>query len=384
MNRRNLIVAVAMAACFAAVGAHAQTPAQEVVIGVTLSSTGPAASLGIPERQVIALLPKTLGGRSVRYVVLDDATDPSAASRNARKLVDEEKVDAIIGSSTVPTSLAVAAVAAESKTPAIGLAPFVAKTDLLSWSFSLPQSVGVMAAALLEDMRARGVKTLGFVGFNDSYGEAWLKDLQGRVETYGVSLVAAERFARTDQAVAGQTLKMLAAKPDAVIVVGSGTPSVLPMTSLRERSYKGTIYQTHGAANNDVLRIAGKSAEGAIFPAGMLLVAEQLPDDNPSKAAALSFVQLYEGKYGARTRDLFAAYAYDAYLLLDKAVAGVAKSAKPGTPQFRQSLRDAIEGARDVPGSHGIISVNVDDHSAYDARGRVVVTVKGGNWTLVK
>lgn len=383
MNKRSFIGAVLAVALASAAGASG-AQAQEVVVGVTLSATGPAASLGIPERQAIAILPKTLGGLPVRYVVLDDATDPSGASRNARKLITEEKADVLIGSSTVPTSLAVAAVAAESKIPAIGLAPFVAKLDQLPYSFSLPQSVGVMASALIEDMQKRGVKTLGFIGFNDSYGESWIRDLQARLPQAGINLVAAERYVRTDQSVTGQILKLQSASPQAVIVVGSGTPSVLPMATLRERGYKGLIYQTHGAANNDVLRVAGKAAEGAIFPAGMLLVAEQLPDNHPSKGPAMAFINQYEGKYGAGTRDLFAAYAYDAHLLLDKAVAQAIKTAKPGTQKFREELRNAIEGTRDVAGSHGTISINGEDHSAYDHRGRTVVSVQGGQWKLVK
>ena len=382
MRQRQWMAMAAVAVALATGGAQAQQP--EVKIGVTISATGPAASLGIPERQAIGLLPEMLGGLPVKYVVLDDGSDPTAATRNARKLVDEEKVDAIIGSSTVPTSLAVSAVAAETRTPAIGLAPFVPRPEAMDWSFSMPQPVSVMASALFEDMARRGVKTLGFVGFNDSYGEAWLKDVQPRAQASAIKLVATERFARTDQSVAGQTIKLIAAKPDAVLVVGSGTPSALPMNALRQRGYKGLIYQTHGVANNDFLRIGGAAVEGAILPAGMLLVAEQLPSEHPSRPAALDFVKRYEEQYGPRSRDLFAAYAYDSYLVLNKAVSAAAKSQRPGTPAFRQALRDAIASTRELPGAHGLISIDPKDHSGYDNRGRVVVTVENGNWKLVK
>ncbi len=382
MQIKHAAIAAGIALSAWAATAVAQTA--EVTVGVTLSATGPGASLGIPEKQAIAMLPRTLGGKPVRYVVLDDATDPSAASKNARRLIQEEKADAIIGSSTTPACLAVAAVAAEGKTPSIGLCPFVPKPELMNWVFSLPQSVAVMSTALVEDMKARKISTLGFVGYSDSYGEAWLKDIEPRAQAAGIRVAAVERFARTDQSVAGQTIKLLAARPDAVIVAGSGTPAVLPMATLRERGFKGTIYQTHGVANNDFLRVGGRSADGVVLPAGVLLVAEQLPADHPSKAVATGFVQRYEARYGAGSRDLFAAYAYDAYLVLDRAVAAAAKTAQPGTPGFRQALRDAIEGTADLPGAHGVINISKTDHSAYDARGRILVKVQGGTWTLAK
>jgi len=385
-NRKNRTLGkwAALAATVAVMvwAAPLRAQAPQVTIGVTVSATGPGASLGIPEKQAIGMLPKTLGGKPVRYVVLDDATDPSAASRNARKLVEEEKADAIIGSSTTPACLAVAAVAAEGRTPSIGLCPFVPKPEWMQWAFSLPQSVAVMSAALFDDMRARQVKTLGFIGYSDSYGESWLKDVQQRAQAAGIRLVATERYARTDQAVTGQTVKLLAARPDAVIVAGSGTPAALPMSALRERGFKGPVYQTHGVANNDFLRVGGKAADGVLLPAGALLVAEQLPATHPSKAVAGDFVKRYEARYGAGSRDLFAGYAYDAYLVLERAVATAAKAAQPGTAEFRQALRDAIEATADLPGSHGVINISKADHSAYDTRGRVLVKVQDGGWRL--
>ncbi|MBP0620823.1 ABC transporter substrate-binding protein [Cupriavidus consociatus] len=377
-------LALATSAAFTLLSANALAQANEIKIGVSLSTTGPGASLGIPEKQALAMLPQTLGGKPVKYIMLDDGTDPSNASKNARRLIEEEKVDAIIGSSTVPTAIAVATVAAEGKTPAVALSPFVPKPGWLAWSFSLPQPVGVMSAALFDDMAARKVQSLAFIGYNDSYGEAWLKEVQPRAEASGIKLVATERFARTDQSVAGQTVKVVSSRPDAVIVVGSGTPAALPMTALRDRGYKGPIYQTHGVANNDFLRVGGKSADGVVLPAGALLVAEQLPEGHPSKAVASDFVKRYEAKYGAGSRDLFAGYAYDAYLLLGKAAASVPTSVQPGTPAFRQALRDAIENTKGLPATHGVISVSKTEHSVYDASSRVLVKVQNGSWRIEK
>ncbi|AIU25628.2 ABC transporter substrate-binding protein [Pandoraea pnomenusa] len=370
--------------CVAALCTSTQAGAQPaaVTIGVTLSSTGPGASLGIPEKQAIGMLAPTLGGLPVRYIVLDDATDPTTATKNARRLATEDKVDAIIGSSTTPACLAVAAVAADTRTPQLGLCPFVPSAAQMRYVFSLPQSVAVMADAVLDDMKAHKVKTLGFIGFSDSYGEAWLKDIQARAGARQIQVAPIERYARNDQSVTAQALKMMSANVDAVIIAASGTPGALPMSTLRERGYKGRIYQTHGVANNDFLRVAGKSAEGVILPVGNILVAEQLSPSHPGKAVATDFAKRYEAQYGAGSRNLFAGYAYDAYLVLDRAVAVAVKQAQPGTQAFRDALVSAIEQTRGLAATHGMINVSAQDHSAYGEDGRVLVTVKGGKWTI--
>ncbi|WP_280192068.1 ABC transporter substrate-binding protein [Delftia sp. PS-11] len=381
MNRRTLLRCAAMAVGLPS-AAIALAQSGQVTIGVTLSTTGPAASLGIAEKNTIELLPKTLGGLAAHYIVLDDASDPTLAGKNARRFTESEKVDAIIGTSTVPGSLAVAEVAHESRTPQIALAPFTPKQ--MQWVFPLPQSVGVMSSALFEHMKQGGVKTLGFIGFADAYGESWLQDAQKTAGQYGVSLVAVERFARTDQSVTAQTLKIIQARPDAVLIAGSGTPAALPMRTLRERGYKGQFYQTHGVANNDFLRISGSSDEGAILPTGNVLVVEQLADTDPSKKPGLSYVQAYEAKHGAGSRSPFGAYAHDAYLVLDQAVAVAARKARPGSAEFRAALRDAIEGVKDLPVTHGIISMSATDHSGYSSASRVLVTIEKNTWKLLK
>lgn len=362
-----------------AVAAHA-----EVTVGVSISSTGPAASLGIPEKNTLDMLPKTLGGQPVKYIILDDATDPATANKNARRFVESDKVDVIIGSSTVPTSMAMIDAAVSSKTPQIGLAPFPVKPEQQAWVFPLPQSVALMASAIYEDMKNRKVKTIGFIGFSDGWGEAWVKELQASAGSKGMTLAGIERYARTDQSVTGQVLKLMSANPDAVLVGASGTPGVLPMRTLRERGYKGQIYQTHGVANADFLRLAGNSDEGVLLPTGPVLVAEQLPDSHPSKPIAFNYVTRYEAKYGIHSRNNFGAHAYDAYLVLDSAVANAAKKAAPGTPEFRSALRDAIEATKELPVTHGVISMSKQDHSGFDERGRVLITIYKDNWKIVK
>jgi branched-chain amino acid transport system substrate-binding protein len=356
----------------------------DITIGVTLSATGPAASLGIPEKNTIALMPTTMGGEKVKYIVLDDATDPTAASKNARKLTAEDKVDVIIGSSTTPTSIAVLEVAAETKTPQIALAPFAPAADKAAWVFQTPQPFGLMAGAITEHMSANGVKTVAFIGYSDPYGELWLREFNRLAPLKGIRVVATERYNRTDASVTGQILKILTATPDAVLVVGSGTPAALPQVTLVERGYKGHIYQTHGVANNDFLRVGGKSVDGAVLPAGPVLVPEQLPDRHPSKKPALEYVKTYESAYGAGSHSTFGAHTWDAGLILQRAIPEALKKAKPGTAEFRAALRDAIESVKELAATHGVFSFSATNHGGLDSRAVVMVRVENGAWKLMR
>ncbi len=356
----------------------------DITVGVNLSTTGPAASLGIPEKNTIALLPTSIGGQKVKYIVLDDATDPTAASKNARKLVSEDKVDVIIGGSITPSSSAVLEVAAESKTPQIALAPFAPAADKAAWVFQMPQDFGIMANAIVDHMVANGVKSVAFIGYTDGYGELWLRVMNSITAAKDIKMVAVERFNRTDTSVAGQTLKMMSMNPDAVLVVGSGTPAAMPQATLVERGYKGRIYQTHGVANKDFLRVGGKNVEGAVLPVGPILVAEQLPDSNASKKAALNYIKVYEAAYGADSRNSFGAHAWDAGLLLQQAIPEALKKAKPGTPEFRAALREAMENVKEMPANHGVFSFSASNHKGLDGRAVVMVRVENGNWKLMR
>ena len=373
---RNILSAALL---LAAAAAQAQ-----ITIGVSLSATGPGAALGIAEKNTIELLPKTLGGQAVRYLILDDATDPATAGKNARRFVESDQVDAIIGSSTVPTSVAITEVAAAAKTAQLALAPFVAKPDQHPWVFVMPQSVALMGSAIINDWKAKGVKSVGFIGFNDAWGEAWVKEMQQKLPAQGIAMPVVERYARADQSVTGQVLKVMAANPDAVLVAASGTPGVLPMRTLRERGYKGRIYQTHGVANLEFLRLAGNLDEGVRLPTGPVLVAEQLPASHPSKAIGLQYVKQYEAKFGPNTRNNFGAYAYDAYLLLDAAATAAAGKGKPGSAEFRAALREALENTGNLAVTHGVINMTRQDHTGLDERARVLISIESNAWTLAK
>ena len=367
------------ASVLASAAVYAQKP---VTIGVTISATGPAASLGIAQRNTIELLPKKLGGRDVNYVVLDDATDPSQATRNARRLVEVDNVDALIGSSTTPNSLAIAEVANESKVPQLGLAPYAAAQQ--TWTFSLPQTYGLMYEAVFDRLKQQNIKTIAFVGFSDALGDASWREVERLAKQHNIQVVVSERYARTDQSVTAQALKVMQSKADAVVFAASGSAAALPMRTLRERGYQGPFFHNHGVANNDFLRIAGKMGDGMIAPTGLVLVAEQLPDSHPSKAVGTKYLVQYEGKFGAGSRNPFGAYAYDAYLLLDKAVSTIPANVEPGTQQFRDALLAALEKTDKVPLTHGLSSLSRENHFGLDKEAVVLITIDNGAWRLVK
>lgn len=354
----------------------------EITVGVSLTATGPAAALGVPLRDTVALLPKSIAGEPVRFFVFDDGNFPAVAAKDAQRLV-EANADILVGGNTVPSVLAVAGVAAASKTPQIGLAPVAPKPEFKTWVFTVPQPVSVMAEPLFKHMKQSGVATLGFIGYSDGYGEAWLAHTKRLTEANGIKLALVERFDRTDRSVLHQTRRLLAAKPDAVLVVASGTPGALPMRMLRQRGYRGRFYQTHGVATNAFLRAAGPAGEGLIMPVGPVLVPEQLPASHPSRAVGLQYQQLYETKYGAESRNAFGGHMYDAWLLIERAATIALKQARPGTPAFRQALRDALETTREFPITHGVVSMTPEDHTGLDARSAVLVTVENRRWKLL-
>lgn len=359
----------------------------DLKIGVIASSTGVTAVVGMPQKNTVALLPAEIGGQKIEYIVLDDASDPTNAVTNVKKLLSEHKVDALIGPTTTPAALAMLDFVAESKTPlvtTVGSSALVQPMDeKKKWVFKTTQNDDLIAEAVIEHMTKTGVKTIGFIGFNDPYGENWHKVFSAMAEKVGLKIIANERFTRTDQSVTGQALKLLAAKPDAVFIAATGGPAVLPQATLLEKGYKGKLYQTHGVATNDFIRLGGAKVEGTLMAGGPMLVADDLPAANPIRGVAQGYIKAYEAKCGAGSTSTFGANTFDAGLLLGKAIPEALKKAKPGTPEFRAALRDALETTKEVVGAQGVFNMSAQNHNGMDARARVMMTVKGGKWTLV-
>ena len=361
----------------------------DINVGVTLSATGPAASLGIPEKNTFEMLGSpTIGGQKIRFIVLDDKSDTTEAVKNTRKLISEEKVDAIVGSTVTPNSLAMRDVVNEAEVPMISMAasalivnPADPKTR---WVFKTPQNDSLMADAVAVHMRANGAQTLGFIGFADAYGDSWLSEMVRSTQTAGIKIVAQEKYNRTDTSVTGQERKLPASRPDELLIEAAAMHVVPPHKELVARGQKGAISQTAGLANADFVGVVGADGNGAVLPAGPMLVYEQLPDTNAVKKSAAEYVTAYEGKYGPGSRTTFGGHAWDAYKLLQRAIPEALKKAQPGTKEFRAALRDALENAKDVAGSNGIFNMSASDHNGMDNRARVIVKIENGKWVLSK
>ena len=352
----------------------------DINIGITLSLTGPGSGLGIPMQNQFKLFPKTIAGEKVNLIVLDDATDPGKGAANARRFVTEDKVDMIIGSCITAVAAAMTDIASEAGTVQLAGSPVGVPAGKDKWMFRLPQSNTVMGHAVVEDMKEKGVKTIGFLGYTDAYGEQWLKEIGPLLDKAGIKLVATERFARTDTSVTPQALKLTSANPDAMLIVASGSGAAMPHMAVVERGFKGKIYQTHAAATQDLMRVGGKAVEGAFVVSGPAVIAEQLPDKHPSKPVAIDFVQKYEKAYGPNSRNQFAGHAYDAQIVLEKVIPVALKKAKPGTPEFRAALRDAMETMGRTVFSHGVMNWTAADHWGYTLETGVMLKVVDGKF----
>src|SRR5271156_2512421 len=376
--------AAAVVAAFVFGGGPVLAQTSEITIGISISTTGPAAALGIPERNALEFVAKEIGGVPLKVIVLDDGGDPTNATTNARRFVTESKADVIMGSSTTPPTIAISNVANEAGIPHIGLAPLPITPERAKWSVDMPQPVPIMGKVLYQHMKTHDVKTVGYIGYSDSYGDLWFNDLKKQGEAMGLQVVAEERFARPDTSVAGQVLKLVAANPDAILIGASGTAAGLPQSALRERGYKGLIYQTHGAASMDFIRIAGPAAEGVIMASGPVMNPEGQADGALTKKPGLALNTAYETKYGPNSRSQFAGHAYDAFEVLKRVIPVALKTAKPGTPEFREAIRQALLAEREIAASQGVYNFTEKDRYGLDDRSRILLTVKDGKYVLVK
>jgi branched-chain amino acid transport system substrate-binding protein len=377
-----------MAVALAMALAQTTTPVlAQLKIGVIASSTGATAVVGIPQKNTAALLPKKIGDLTVEYLIFDDASDATQTVIIVKKLLAEHKIDALIGPSGSPNAVSVVPFMAEAGTPMLApvgaTAVVLPMDDKKRWVFKTTQNDPLISEALVAHMVKVGVKTVGVIGFNDPYGDNWYAVFSAQAREAGIKVVANEKFLRTDASVTGQVAKVMAARPDAVLVAAAGGPTVLPHVTLVDAGYKGRIYQTHGAATPDFLRLGGAKVDGTVLAASLMLVLPEIPDGVPAKAVALEYINAYEKMYGSKPAT-FGANVYDAGLLLARTVPEAAKRAKPGTPEFRAALRDALESTRELVGTQGVYNMSPADHSGFDERGRVLITVKDGTWRLLR
>lgn len=370
--------------------ASATPSAADIVVGFVTGLSGPVSSIGVPNAKGVAAAQAyigDIGGEKVRVIQLDDASDPSNSTKNARKLVEQDKVDFLIGTSGAPHTAAMAGVATEYKTPMVAISPIPppAAGEGGPWVVQIPQPAPLLVRGIVDHMKANGIKTVAFLGFSDAFGDLMFNSLEKAAAGTDIKIIANERYARSDTSVTAQVLKVVAAKPDAVMLGGTGTPGALPVIALRERGFKGAYYGNHGMISADFLRIAGAAAEGIICPTGPVTAGAQLPEANPIRKVVLDYRAAYEKVNGAAPTDSFSAYGFDGWLVFaDAAKRALATGAKPGTAEFRKALRDSLMTTKEVVATHGVYTFAPDAPSWVDERARVMIKIEGGDYKLLK
>jgi len=364
------------------------SPAQaDIKVGIVVSATGPGSALGQPQMKTIAALPTEIAGEKVVYVALDDESDPTKGTQNARRLVIQDGVDVLIGSSLTPVTMPMIDVAMESKTPIISLAAATSIVkpidDRRRWAFKVVPNDDLMAAAILKHIATSGIKTLGYIGVSDGYGEGYYSEVSRLAPTLGLTVTTHEVYARADTSVTGQALKVIATNPEAVFIASAGTPAVLPQEALRARGYTGKIFQTHGVATEDFIKLGGANVEGAVFSGEAFTIADDLASDDPFRRARDEFVAAYERANGTKP-NMFAAHLWDAMTLIKRAAPNALNTAKAGTPEFRSALRDDLERVKDVYLNNGLSTMTPDNHNGYDARSAFLIKVEGGKFRLAR
>ncbi|MCI2808648.1 ABC transporter substrate-binding protein [Eoetvoesiella caeni] len=359
----------------------------DITVGVILSTTGPAASLGQPAENTVKLWPGSIAGQKLKVISVNDNSDPTEAARQAAKLITENAVDVIVGPSITPPSIAAMEVAGRNSTPIIALgggnAIIEPQEGSRKWAFKMPAPEAISVERALDHMVKNKVKTVAAIAVTTSYGEGFLKAFNAQAPAKHLQIAATERYGAQDLGVTAQVLRIMAAKPDAVYIFSFGTPAVLPQAELAKRGYKGKIYQTHGIANADFLRVGGKSVEGTYLAVAPVLVAEQLPASDSTKKQGMEYVKKYESQYGPGTRSLFGSTAWTALNWLQATVPVALRQAKPNTPEFRQALRDALENMHEVVSPEGVFNMSPGNHNGIDARGQVMVEIKDGKWKYI-
>ncbi len=380
---RQLASGLIVGACAIAVIAPVSSLAADLKVGFVTSLSGASSSLGIPYgkgfQAALAYMPE-VAGKKVEVVQLDDASDPSTAARNARKLIVEDKVDVLIGTPGTPSALAIAGVARELKTPFICIANAKLEGEEGAWMITVPQPTPLMIQGVIEQMKSAGVKSVAYIGFADAWGDIVYDALIKAAPAAGIQVVANERFARTDTSVTGQILKIVATKPDAVLTGTSGTPGALPYLGLAARGYRGKIYGTHAIINPDFIRVGGAAVEGLIAPTGPVVVVDQLAASNPTRKIGMDFRAVYEKTFKTVPTDAFGPYSFDAWLLFADAAKRVSPKLQPGTAEYRSALRDAIVSSKEVVGTQGVYNYKPGQPFGSDQRAVVMVKLEKGQW----
>jgi branched-chain amino acid transport system substrate-binding protein len=378
--KARLFATAAVVALFG-VTTHAQG---QIRIGAIMSISGPGAAMGAGYKGAFQFFPKEIAGQQIEYIIRDDATDANTAFTIAQKMISEDHVDAFIGPSLTASDAAVAPLANQARVPMIAMAPYEYDPAKQTYTFNDAQPLSLMVSVVFNHMRAHGVKQIGYIGFSDGWGDQVLAATKQSAQTGGMTILADERYARTDTSAEAQSLKLMSVHPEAIMMGTSATPAALPVVALRHRGFKGGLYGNHGIVSPAFIKVGGAAVEGVIAVTSPLVVYDQLTEGNPVKPVAVAFMADYTKQFGPQSVNPFAGYSYDAMLLLKNAIPAALKAGKPGTEEFRVALRAALEATRGLVGVSGVYDMSPANHNGQDDRAAVLVEVKDGAWRAIQ
>lgn len=380
MNMGLAAASVAGLACLLSV--LAPPASAQIKIGLDMALTGPTATVILPHQRAWSIVPKEMAGVKATYPLVDDHGDPTLAVQLVRRLISEDKVDAIVSAGTIPICAATARLAVDSQTPVICAAPVVTHGEEFHWMFTAAPAAIVIMKPAVDHMKAQGAHTIGYLGFSDSLGDVHLAGLKKLAAQDGLKVVVEERFDRTATSITGQALHIVAAKPDAVFIGASGTPAAFAQKSLVTLGYKGPVYHTNAIFTPAFTRVGGKAVQGAYALSSPFYIVDQLPDSNINKPIGLKLKKLWDSHFPGADPGASAAYAYDSYLMLNAAAEHAIKIAKPGTAAFRVALRDGLEHLKELVGASAVFNTTPTDHNGADSRSAILVQLHGNDWKI--
>lgn len=361
--------------------AHAADP---IKIGSVLSVTGGGAYLGDPELKTLQLYVERINkeggvlGRPLELVHYDDGTDASKANAFAKRLIEDDKVDIIVGGTTTGSTMSMVPLVEKAGIPFISLAggvPIIAPVK--KWVFKTPQTDRMAAEKVFQDMKKRGFTKVALLSETSGFGQSGKKESEAVVGNYGVTLVANETYGPKDTDMTPQLTK-IKGTPDvqAVFVFGFGGPPAIVTKNYKQLGITLPMYQSHGVASDEYIKLSGAAAEGVRLPSGAILVADKLPANDPQKAVTTAYRKTYSERF-KEDASTFGAYAYDGLMMAVDAIkrAGSTDKAK---------VRDAIEQTKGFVGTTGVFNMSPTDHMGLDLSSFRLLEVKNGDWAIVQ
>ncbi|MCB2040036.1 MAG: ABC transporter substrate-binding protein [Rhodoferax sp.] len=365
---------------FSSTTALAQEP---VRIGAFLSATGPAAFLGDPELKTLELYVDRLNaaggvlGRKLQLVAYDDAGDAEKARTFAKRLLEQDKVDIIVGGSTTGTTMAAVPMVEAAGMPFISLAGAVVIVEpVKKWVFKTPHTDRMACEKIFADMKARNMTKVALIAGTGGFDKSMRAECLKVVGSYGVEVVADETYGANDTDMTTQLTKIKGSNAQAVLNAGFGQGPAIVTRNFRQVGLTLPLYQSHGVASREYIKLSGPAAEGVRLPAAALLVADLLAADDPQKPVVVGYRKAYEEKFKSDI-STFGGHAYDGLMLAVNAIKAAGSTDKA-------KVRDALEATKGYIGTGGIVNMSAKDHMGLDLSAFRMLEVRNGDWTLVK